>query len=144
MGQFVLRTQDSDEFNFFVTRLLVKDVMVRSPATVQASDTMEHCLLKGQELGVAQFPVMDGEQVVGVISANEIFQYAARCLGARERRSGVTLAPLRIGPGALARIARSASPPAPCRRRSTRSAAATNRTGACDAHGRHHALPRRR
>jgi acetoin utilization protein AcuB len=105
MGQFVLRTQDSDEFNFFVTRLKVKDVMLRSPATVQASDTMEHCLLKGQELGVAQFPVMDGDQVVGVISANEIFQYAARCLGARERRSGVTLAPLRMGTGTLVRIA---------------------------------------
>lgn len=105
MGHFVLRTQDPDEFNYFVTRLLVKDVMVRAPATVQAADTMEYCLLKGQELGVAQFPVMEGKRVVGVISANEIFNFAARCLGGGERRSGVTLAPLRIGPGALARIA---------------------------------------
>ena len=62
MGHFVLRTQNADEFNFFVTRLKVRDVMVRNPATVQASDTMQHCLLKGQELGVAQFPVLDGEQ----------------------------------------------------------------------------------
>ena len=105
MGHFVLRTQNSDEFNFFVTRLKVKDIMVRNPATMQASDTMEHCLLRGQELGVAQFPVMEGEQVVGVISANEIFQLAAHCLGAWERRSGVTLAPLRLGPGVLGRIA---------------------------------------
>lgn len=104
-GHFVLRTQNSDELNFFATRLKVKDIMVRNPATVQASDTMEHCLLKGQELGVAQFPVMDGAQVVGVISANEIFQLAAHCLGAWERRSGVTLAPLRLGPGVLGRIA---------------------------------------
>ena len=79
--------------------------MVRNPATVWANDTMEHCLLKGQELGVAQFPVVEGEQVVGVISANEIFQLAAHCLGAWERRSGVTLAPLRLGPGVLGRIA---------------------------------------
>lgn len=105
MGHFVLRTQNPDEFNFFVTRLKVKDIMVRNPATVQASDTMEHCLLKGQELGVAQFPVMDGEQVVGIISANEIFQLAAHCLGAWERRSGVTLAPVQLGPGVLGRIA---------------------------------------
>jgi len=105
MGHFVLRTQDPDEFSFFVTRLKVEDIMVRRPATVQAGDTMEHCLLKGQQLGVAQFPVMDGAQVVGVISANEIFQFAGRCLGAQERRSGVTLAPLRLGPGVLARIA---------------------------------------
>lgn len=105
MGHFVLRTQDPDEFNFFVTRLKVKDIMVRNPATVQADETMEQCLLRGRELGVAQFPVVDGEQVVGVISANEIFQLAAHCLGAWERRSGVTLAPLELGPGVLGRIA---------------------------------------
>ena len=104
-GHFVLRTQSAAELDYFATRLKVKDIMVRNPATVQASDTMEHCLLKGQDLGVAQFPVLDGEQVVGVISANEIFQLAAHCLGAWERRSGVTLAPLKLGPGVLGRIA---------------------------------------
>ena len=103
-GHFVLRTQNPAEFDYFVARLKVKDIMVRNPATVRASDTMEHCLLKGQELGVAQFPVVDGEHVVGVISANEIFQLAAHCLGAWERRSGVTLAPVKLGPGVLGRI----------------------------------------
>lgn len=105
MGHFVLRTQSPDEFSFFVNRLKVRDVMVRNPITVQIDDTMEHCLIKGQEKGVAQFPVMDGENVVGIISANEIFQLAAHCMGAWERRSGVTLAPLKLGPGVLGRIA---------------------------------------
>ncbi|MBU4371986.1 MAG: CBS domain-containing protein [Proteobacteria bacterium] len=105
MGHFVMRTQSADEFNFFVNRLKVRDVMVRNPATVRSDDTMVHCLLKGQDLGVAQFPVMDGEEVVGIISANEIFQLAAHCLGAWERHSGVTLAPLKLGPGVLGRIA---------------------------------------
>lgn len=105
MGQFVLRTQNPDEFDYFVTRLRVRDIMVRNPACVQASDTMAHCLHKGQELGVAQFPVLEGSALVGVISANEIFQLAAHCLGAWERRSGVTLAPTRLGPGVLGRIA---------------------------------------
>ena len=80
MGHFVTRTQNPDEFAFFVTRLKVKDVMVRNPATMQAGDTMEHCLQRGRELGVAQFPVLDGDTLVGVISANEIFQLAAHCL----------------------------------------------------------------
>lgn len=105
MGHFVMRTQNPDEFNFFATRLRVRDVMVRKPATVAVDDTMEHCLLKGQALGVAQLPVMDGEHVVGVISANEIFGLAAHLLGAWERRSGVTLAPVILGPGVLGRIA---------------------------------------
>jgi acetoin utilization protein AcuB len=105
IGHFVSRTQSADELNFFVTRLRVRDVMVRNPATVQASDTMQQCLLKGRNLGVAQFPVLDGEQVVGIISANEIFQLAAHCLGAWEQRSGLTLAPLHLGPGVLGHIA---------------------------------------
>ena len=104
MGQFVLRTQDPDEFAFFVTRLKVRDIMVRNPASVQAGDTIAHCLRLGQELGVAQFPVMEGERVVGVISANEIFQLAAHCVGAWEQRAGVTLGPVRLGPGVLGRI----------------------------------------
>src|ERR1017187_7195477 len=58
MGHFVLRTQSPDEFNFFVKRLRVRAIMVRNPVTVQSSDTMEYCLLKGHELGIAQFPVM--------------------------------------------------------------------------------------
>jgi acetoin utilization protein AcuB len=105
MGHFVLRTQSPDEFNFFVNRLKVRDIMLRNPATVQRDDTMEHCMLKGQELGVAQFPVLDGEAVVGVISANEIFQLAAHCVGALEKHNGVTLAPLEVGSGHLGRIA---------------------------------------
>jgi acetoin utilization protein AcuB len=103
-GHFVLRTQSPAEFNYFVTRLRVKDIMVRNPATVQADDTMEHCLRKGRELGVAQFPVLDGALVVGVISANEIFQLAAFCIGAWERRTTVTLAPLRLAHGVLGRV----------------------------------------
>ena len=79
-GHYVLRTQDPDELDFFATRLKVKDVMVRNPATVEASDTMQHCLRRGRELGVAQFPVMEAGTVVGIISANEIFQLAAHCL----------------------------------------------------------------
>jgi acetoin utilization protein AcuB len=103
MGHFVLRTQDPDEFNYFVTRVKVRDIMLRNPQTVQAGDSMQHCLRKGQELGVGQFPVLDGDELVGVISANEIFQIAAHCLGAWDQRSGVTIGPVRMGPGVLGR-----------------------------------------
>lgn len=105
LGHFVLRTQNPDEFNFFVNRLKVRDVMVRNPATLQDYDTVEYCLQKGREIGVAQFPVMEGEQVVGIISATEVFHLAAHLLGAWERRTGVTLAAVKLGPGVLGRIA---------------------------------------
>ncbi len=103
-GHFVLRTQSQDEFTFFMNRIRVRDIMVRNPATVQSDETVERALQKGRELGVAQFPVLEGDRVVGVISANEIFQLAAHFVGSWEKRNGVTLAPLRLGPGVLGRI----------------------------------------
>jgi acetoin utilization protein AcuB len=102
---FVARSQSPDEFGFFANRLKVKDVMVRNPATVSVDDTMEHCLLRGQELRVGQFPVLEGDRVVGLISANEIFLLTAQFLGAWERWSGITLAPIELAPGTLGRIA---------------------------------------
>lgn len=104
MGQFVLRTQSSDEFDYFVTRLRVRDVMVRNPQCMHADDTIAYCLRRGQELGVAQFPVLDGDRLVGVISANEIFQFAAHCAGAADSDQAVALAPVRLAPGVLARV----------------------------------------
>ena len=104
-AHFVSRTQNPDEYHFFANRLKVKDIMVRNPATVNATDTMEECLRRGQAHGVAQFPVLDGGAVVGVISANEIFQIAANLLGAWEHRNGITIGPVRLGPGVLGRIA---------------------------------------
>lgn len=105
MGHYVMRTQNPEEFNFFVNRLRVRDIMVRKPATVQADDTMAHCLSFGKERMVAQFPVLEGDRVVGIISATEIFQLAAHCVGAWERRNGVTLGGVRLAPGVLGRIA---------------------------------------
>jgi acetoin utilization protein AcuB len=48
---------------------------------------------------------MHENRVVGVISATEIFELAAHTVGAWEKRNGLTLAPLRLGPGVLGRIA---------------------------------------
>ncbi len=103
-GHFVSKTQNVDEFNFFTNRLRVRDIMVRRPATVDADDTMEHCLEKGRELGAGQFPVLDKGEVVGIISANEVFSLAAHFLGAWEKRSGVTLAPMVLEAGMIGKI----------------------------------------
>ncbi|MBN8507711.1 MAG: CBS domain-containing protein [Burkholderiales bacterium] len=104
-AHFVARTQSPTEFAFFSNRLRVRDLMVRKPATVDADETMEACLQKGQELQVGQFPVVDRGAVVGLISSNEVFALAAHFLGAFERRSGVTLAPMAHAAGTMGRIA---------------------------------------
>lgn len=87
----IARTQDNHEFDYFTNRLKVKDIMVRSPATIEATDTMEYCMRVGQENGNSQFPVLDNGKVVGIITATEIFSMAAQLIGAWDHCSGVTL-----------------------------------------------------
>lgn len=99
-----LRTQSTDELDYFSNHVKVKDVMVRNPATIEANDTMEHCLQVGQRHGVGQLPVMDDGHVVGMISAIEMFSLAAHFLGAWEERSGVTIAPMELRRGTIGRI----------------------------------------
>ena len=101
----VTRTEDPHEFNYFANRLRVKDLMVRSPITVEAGDTMEHCLRLGQERRASQFPVLEDGRVVGLISAAEVFYFAAQVLGVWQNWSGITLAPMVVGPGTLGAIA---------------------------------------
>lgn len=103
-GLCVTNTQSADELRFFTNRLKVKDIMVRKPATIDAEDTMEHCLERGREIGVGQFPVLNNGEVVGIISANEVFSLAAHFLGAWEKRSGITLSPIEIRPGVIGSI----------------------------------------
>ena len=101
----VARTQDNHEFDYFTNKLKVKDVMVRSPATIEAADTMEYCLRVGQEDGKSQFPVLENGKVVGIITATEIFSMAAQLIGAWDHSSGVTLQVVTDNPVDMNRIA---------------------------------------
>lgn len=107
-SHFVTRSQDADELAFFETRLKVKDLMVRHPATIDANDTIEHCVLEGRRLRVSQFPVLEDGRLVGLISANEIFSLCTWLLGAWAKLSGLTLGPLRIQTGTLGGIVEAA------------------------------------
>jgi len=105
-AEHVSRGQDPHEFDFFANKLKVKDLMVRRPATTDANDTMEHCLRRGQDEGISQFPVTENGELVGIVSASEIFRLAARVLGAWESWSGVTLSPLVVTKGVMPEIAK--------------------------------------
>jgi acetoin utilization protein AcuB len=104
-SEWVTRTEDPHEFDYFAHRLKVKDLMVRNPATVEVSDTMETCLLRGQEEKVSQFPVLEDGKVVGLVSASEIFKLAAQVLGVWDHWSGITIGPIAVEPGTLGKIA---------------------------------------
>jgi acetoin utilization protein AcuB len=104
-ADLVARTQDMYEVEYYTHRLKIKDLMIRWPKTMNVDDTVEYCMLKGQEEQVSFYPVMDGEQLMGTVSSVEIFRSLAQILGTGEKWRGITLGPMPIENGTLGRVA---------------------------------------
>ncbi|MGC8907937.1 MAG: CBS domain-containing protein [Desulfomonilaceae bacterium] len=97
---------DQCEMNYFCRKLKVKDVMVRMPVTVSIEDTVEDTLLKGREMTLSTFPVMDGDRVVGVVSDREIFVTLFKLLEAGKERARITLMDVKLEKGTLTEISK--------------------------------------
>lgn len=105
-AQCVTGSGDMCEMNYFCKKLKVKDVMVRMPVTVSVDDTVEDTLIKGREMMMSTFPVMDRNQVVGVVSDREIFITLFKLLEAGQDRIRVTLSQVVLQKGTLSNILR--------------------------------------
>ncbi len=97
---------DVCEMRYFCNKLKVKDLMVRMPTTVCIDDTVEDTLIKGKELMMSTFPVMDGDNVVGVVSDREIFITLFKLLEADRPRLRITLTNVTLETGTLSEILR--------------------------------------
>ena len=104
-AELVTRTEDPFEFDYLANRLKVKDVMVRSPQTVDIDNSIGSCLRRGREARIGQFPVMNGDTVAGLVSASEVMSLAVELLGAMRDLGSISIGPMAIEPGTLADIA---------------------------------------
>ncbi len=95
---------DICEMNYYRNKLKVKDVMVRMPVTVSVDNTVEETLVKGKQMLMSTFPVMDGEKVVGVVSDREIFVTLFKLLEAGTSRTRITLSGVILEQGTLSNI----------------------------------------
>jgi acetoin utilization protein AcuB len=102
----VSESADVCEVNYFCNKLKVKDVMVRMPVTVSVDDSVEETLIKGRDMMMSTFPVIDGEQVVGVVSDREIFITLFKVLEAGTKRTRITLTGVTLEKGTLSDILR--------------------------------------
>ena len=94
-------TGDLCEINYFCNKLKVKDVMIRMPVTVSIEDSVEDTLIKGREMMMSTFPVMDGGKVVGVVSDREIVVTLFKLLEASKARTRITLTGVTLEKGTL-------------------------------------------
>ena len=97
---------DACKMKYYCNKLKVKDLMVRMPTTVSVNESVERVLLKGRQLTMSTFPVMDGDRVVGVVSDREIFITLFKLLEAGAERVRMTLANVSLKKGTLSDILR--------------------------------------
>jgi acetoin utilization protein AcuB len=97
---------DVCEMKYFCNKLKVKDVMVRMPVTINVNDSVEDTLIKGKEMMMSTFPVLDGDQVVGVVSDREIFVTLFKLLEAGKYRVRITLSGVHLESGTLSDVLR--------------------------------------
>lgn len=102
----VSRAQNEHENEHFLSRLKIKDIMIRMPHTVDAGDSVEYCMLKGQEELIRNYPVMENGKLVGLVSSLELFSALSSILGADEIWCGITLEPMLIESGTIGKVTR--------------------------------------
>jgi acetoin utilization protein AcuB len=97
---------EMSEMNYFCNKLKVKDLMVRMPVTISMETTVEEALIKGKEMMLSTFPVMNGDKVVGVVSDREIFATLYTLLQANQQRTRITLSGVTVEKRTLSEISR--------------------------------------
>lgn len=97
------------ELNYLLSKLVVRDVMVKGVVTIGVDEPIEQAALLMEEHKVGGLPVMEGGRLVGILTITDLLRAFVTFLGLREGGTRVT-ADLPDEPGVLARVASQAAP----------------------------------
>jgi acetoin utilization protein AcuB len=73
------------ELNYLLSKMTVKEIMVRNPFTISPDMPVEEALQLGQDKGFGAFPVMENGRLVGVATESDIVRMMTRVLGVRDK-----------------------------------------------------------
>jgi len=71
------------ELNYIISKMTVRDIMVKEPYTISPDVPAEEALQTGQELGYGAFPVVEDGKLVGMVTESDIVRLMTRVLGVR-------------------------------------------------------------
>lgn len=91
------------EMNYLISKVKVKNVMTKKVTTVSRDTPIEEAARIMADKKIGGLPVMDGEQVVGMITETDLFKVFLELMGARDKGVRVT-ASIEDKPGELAKI----------------------------------------
>lgn len=73
------------ELNYLLSKMTVKEIMVKKPYTISPDMPAEEALQLGQEKGYSAFPVMEDGRLVGMVTESDIVKLMSKVLGVKER-----------------------------------------------------------
>jgi acetoin utilization protein AcuB len=71
--------------NYMLSKMIVKEVMVKDPFAISPDMPVEDALDLGQEKGFGAFPVVEDGRLVGVVTESDIVRMMTRVLGVRDK-----------------------------------------------------------
>jgi acetoin utilization protein AcuB len=74
------------ELHYLLSKMTVKEIMVKDPFTISPGMPVEEALQLGQKRGVGAFPVVDDGRLVGVATESDIVRMMTRVLGVKEQQ----------------------------------------------------------
>jgi len=77
------------ELHYLISKMKVKEIMVKNPITLSPDTTFEEALLLGQEKRIGAFPVVDKEKLVGITTESDLVRFIASIWGAKEKASTI-------------------------------------------------------
>ena len=79
------------ELHYLITKMTVKEIMVKNPISISLDTTFEEALLLGQEKRIGAFPVVDQGKLVGITTESDVVRFVTNIWGAREKASTIII-----------------------------------------------------
>ena len=92
------------ELNYLLTKMKVKDIMVKHPFALSPDMPFEEALFLGQQKKIGAFPVVENGKLVGITTESDIVRVLIKVLGLYEEGVRITIEGLGIKLGALGEI----------------------------------------
>lgn len=91
------------ELNYLLDKLKVEDVMIKEVLTTTEDTPIEEAARIMADYKISCLPVLRGEDVIGIITATDLFMVFLEVMGARQ--NGIRLsAEISVEPGSIARL----------------------------------------
>ncbi len=79
------------ELNYLLSKMTVRDLMVKDPITVTSNYPVEAAIWLGKKHGVGAFPVVDDDKLVGIITESDISGVMSEVLGLESEGVRITI-----------------------------------------------------